>query len=394
MIMWRTANLITRAFRSEATQDWLTGTTFTLSSNRDTDKSQGSATTERLSRESSKQSTPEPSSLMSKDTYLGTATLQRCRSGETGSRDDATSISTTDIVTPHERGDRAEKGRLSSAVIIHDIKVKRESPKTLSRNGMDDQPISGTTEGVTPPLRTLRTKRGFRKPVNARDSVFGSVSMNPFEPGESRLHAGDAPILADVQKTRIGLFPKEESSRDSSDCQLHNGAPLYFHKWTAFDNGGEPTDHDLQLDDEATTWYTPRSDLYALREGTEIETSEIPQERPQDVIPALKEPMNGLPTGEMDTSPDVADREETRKCPNAEMNEAGTVPEGVPGTTPANGSNVKESAPSTKDLADVSNQTSPRKIRLGDKIRGEMKLLTGKLGNKIAAGKKMIGKVV
>jgi len=116
---------------------------------------------------------------------------------------------------------------------------------------------------------------------------------------------------------------------------------------------------------------------------------------------------DGLPvvnaTDMFQASSDVASRKTPREYPTAEMGEATgtsspTLQEAAETPAPTTGvSNPKESASVTKDVANTKDCASPRKISFLDKIRGEMKVLSGKLGNnqdKIMEGKKMMGKVV
>ena len=82
-----------------------------------------------------------------------------------------------------------------------------------------------------------------------------------------------------------------------------------------------------------------------------------------------------------------------------ETKEAATVlTRGEVGETPGQAKgilDVKEDAPSAKDIVNAKGKTTPRKISFMDKIRGEIKVLVGKLGNnqdKIVEGKKMMRK--
>lgn len=180
-------------------------------------------------------------------------------------------------------------------------------------------------------------------------------------------------------------------SRFADDASSWKSTPLYFHQQRAHNGDGQANVTDIDdkqsFGEEVTAWFSGGLDGQSLKGGKTEERT------PQDGLPVVNI---------TDPSSDVASRKSPREYPAAEMDEATgtsspTLQEAAETPTPTGVSDLKETAPVTKAMANSKGCASPRKISFLDKIRGEMKVLSGKLGNnqdKIMEGKKMMGKVV
>ena len=189
----------------------------------------------------------------------------------------------------------------------------------------------------------------------------------------------------------------------TDDALPWKSGPLYFRQCRVPDGDGRASVTDLDhaeserpIGDEAIAWIKRGFDVQSpTGRGAGRHTS-VMAERTTQTIPELAEMQkDGLPTvGAADTFQflsGVADGKNLRESPKTEVDEATETTE-----TPAPGNSISD----VKEGAQVSNakdNASPRKISFLDKIRGEMKVLSGKLGNnqdKIMEGKKMMGKAV
>lgn len=143
--------------------------------------------------------------------------------------------------------------------------------------------------------------------------------------------------------------------------------------------------------DEAIAWIKRGFDVQSSTGSGAGRHTSVIAERMTQTIPELEK--DGLPA--VDTADTfqlfggVANGKNLRESPRDEATEAAETP------GPANGiSGVTEGMQVSNAAKD---NASPRKISFLDKIRGEMKVLSGKLGNnqdKIMEGKKMMGKAV
>ena len=186
----------------------------------------------------------------------------------------------------------------------------------------------------------------------------------------------------------------------ADDALPWTSGPLYFRQQRVPNGDGRASVTDIghaeserPIGDEAVAWIKRGFDVQSpTGRGAGRRTSVMTE----PTVPELAEMhKDGLPTVDAtDTfqfSSDVADRKSLRKSPKTEMDEATDAAQ-----TPAPGNGISD----VKEGAQVSNtkdSASPRKISFLDKIRGEMKVLSGKLGNnqdKITEGRKMMGKAI
>jgi hypothetical protein len=208
-------------------------------------------------------------------------------------------------------------------------------------------------------------------------------------------------VLQEVQSSSS----ERRVSRFAGDASPWKSSPLYFHQQRARNGDGQAnvtdTDSEQPFSEEFTAWFKRGPDGQSLKGGNaETDNDIIAGRTTQETIPEIQK--DGLPvvnaTDTFQASSDVASRKSPREYPTAEMDKVTgtlcpTLQEAAEATSV---SDPKEGAPVTKDVANSTDCASPRKISFLDKIRGEIKVLSGKLGNnqdKIMEGKKMMGKV-
>ncbi|KAF8634722.1 hypothetical protein AX15_000738 [Amanita polypyramis BW_CC] len=278
---------------------------------------------------------------------------------------------------------------ISTHIIASSLTDDNQETCTALHQNMDERLISGIQQSIAPLSRSSKGRKHLNNSIDSDGGPFNGFAniapSNPFEP-VSQSSSKDVSSLDEVSQTphshRRGPaceLPVPQTSPFADEEVAWKGRPPYFRQRRALDGENsrkvDATNYTGRLESQRRTandWYKPGGNEQG-RDPERDENTTVGQSDSRGMVPegaALQE--NGPNATEDPQSPtSVVEQADTRESSGEEMKEAGETP------TPANSvSDVKDGG-----VVNTKGQTFPRKISFMEKVRGEIKLLVGKLGN-------------